>query len=253
MLLAIDIGNTHTVLGLMEAGRCTRTERIGTDPNRTGFECWMLLRAFLGEERPDGAILCSVVPPVTVTLDRTLRERLGLEPLLVGAGVKTGLNIRIENPGEAGADLVAAAVGALRQYTPPMILIDLGTATTFTALDSKGGFVGGAIAPGVVTALESLTGKTSLLPSIRLEAPKNAIGANTVDCMRSGAVLGAAAMLDGLVDRMAEELGGEVTVVATGGLASTVVPHMRRNGVILNDNLLFDGLWAIFQRNSKMV
>ncbi len=174
-----------------------------------------------------------------------------MEPLVVGAGVKTGLNIRLENPQEAGADLVAAAVGALRLYEPPLIVIDLGTATTFSALDRRGAFVGGVIAPGVVTGLEALTGKTSLLPSIRLEPPKRAIGANTVESMRSGTVLGAAAMLDGMVERMAEELGGNVTVVATGGLAGVIVPHMRRKNVLQNPTLLFDGLWAIWERAKR--
>ena len=168
---------------------------------------------------------------------------------MLGPGVKTGLNIKIDNPAQLGADLVAGAVGALEEYTMPCVVIDLGTATTLSVIDRNGAFLGGTIAAGVRLTLKALTENTAQLPSIPIEAPRSVIGANTVDSMQSGLVFGTAAMLDGLLDKIEEELGETPTVVATGGLAAEIIAHCRRN-IIYNENLLLDGLRAIYEKNN---
>lgn len=172
----------------------------------------------------------------------------GFAPMILGPGVKTGLNIKIDNPAQLGADLVAGAIGAIEKYPLPCIIIDLGTATTISAINKKGEFLGGAIAAGIHLTLEALTKNTAQLPLVGIEAPKSAIGRNTVDSMKSGLIFGAAAMLDGMIDRMEAELGGSASVVATGGLSGEVVPHCRRN-IAVDENLLLDGLKRIYAKN----
>ena len=254
MLLAVDIGNTHIVLGLMEEGRVLYSARMKTDREKTEHEYAALIRELLSFCRRgftvDGAAVSSVVPPLTGVVSKALRLLYGLDPIIVGAGVKTGLNIRIDNAGEAGSDLVTSAVGALRTVKPPFIIVDMGTATTFSCVDKNGCFVGGAICPGVGLSLDALCQKASLLPKISLEPPRAAIGRNTVDCMRSGSVLGTAAMVDGMLDRMAEELGGGVTFLATGGNAKGIVP-LCRNRIEVREHLIFEGLWSIYRRNQE--
>ena len=171
-------------------------------------------------------------------------------PLVVGPGIKTGLNILLDNPALAGGDLIVAAVAALAEYPAPMLIIDMGTATTITAIDEKKNYLGGCICPGVKISAEALSGRTAQLPAISLEAPKKAIGRNTIDSMRSGLMMGAAAMLDGMIDRMEEELGHPVTVVATGGIARFVIPMCRRE-IHYDKDLLLKGLLRLYENNKR--
>ncbi len=255
MLLAVDIGNTHICLGCMRGLEIVRTARLATDKLKTDFQYASDIRHFfdffdIDATALDGAIVSSVVPPLTNAFSGAVRLATGLTPMILGKGVRTGVNILIDDPAQTGADLVAAAAGALRLYTPPLILIDMGTATTISVINGQGAFIGGSIGPGVALGLAALSSGASQLPNISLEPPARVIGANTIDSMKSGAVLGAAAMLDGMIERIEEELGAQTTVVATGGIASSVVPLCRRR-IEVNDNLLLTGLAVIFEKNRK--
>lgn len=254
MLFAIDIGNTNITLGAYDSGILSFTARLATDPLKTSDQYSVEIKNILGLYGLDyntleDCIISSVVPAVGKSISDAVARLCGIVPLMLGPGVKTGLNIKIDNPAQLGADLVAGAVGALEEYTMPCVVIDLGTATTLSVIDRNGAFLGGTIAAGVRLTLKALTENTAQLPSIPIEAPRSVIGANTVDCMQSGLVFGTAAMLDGLLDKIEEELGEPPTVVATGGLASEIITHCRRN-IIYNENLLLDGLRAIYEKNN---
>lgn len=253
MLLAVDIGNSNIVLGGMKGQEICFISRLKTDAAQTtdqyAVELWGILALYgLTQKDIDRAIISSVVPQLNDAFCDAVKRATGVDPLLVGPGVKTGLNIRIDNPAQLGADMVVAAVGALSRYALPLILIDLGTATTFSVLDANGTFLGGSILPGVVISLEALTSRAAQLPGISLTAPKRAIGTNTIDCMRSGVLLGHASMLDGMIDRMEQELGQATTVVATGGLAPLVVSNCRHTITCDNDLMLY-GLSLIDHKN----
>jgi type III pantothenate kinase len=179
-----------------------------------------------------------------------VKKLTGKNSLIVGPGLKTGLNIKIENPSQTGADLVVGCVAALREHKPPMIVVDMGTATTMVVLDEAGALIGGCICPGVKISMDALTDRTALLPGLQLDQPKKAIGRNTVDCMRSGIMMGNAAMLDGMVERMEAELGQKCTVIATGGIAKFIVP-MCKTPVIYDKDLLVKGLAALYRDNKR--
>ena len=191
-----------------------------------------------------------MVPPLLNSFKTAIRKLTGKVPLVVGPGIKTGLNILLDNPALAGGDLIVAAVAALAEYPAPMLIIDMGTATTITAIDEKKNYLGGCICPGVKISAEALSGRTAQLPAISLEAPQKAIGRNTLDSMRSGLMMGAAAMLDGMIDRMEEELGHPVTVVATGGIARFVIPMCRRE-IHYDKDLLLKGLLRLYENNKR--
>lgn len=253
MLLCVDIGNTNITLGGYRDDTLVFTARLASDAQRTAdqyaVELYDILRLNgCSAAQAQGAILSSVVPTLTDALCRALQKLFGFMPMVLGPGVKSGLNIKIDNPAQLGADLVAGAIGAMAKFPLPCIIIDLGTATTISVLNAKGEFLGGAIAAGIRLTLEALTKNTAQLPLVGIEAPKSVIGSNTIDCMKSGLILGAAAMLDGLIDRMETELGGSASVVATGGLAREVVPHCRRE-IQVDENLLLDGLKRIYEKN----
>ena len=255
LVLAVDIGNTNIVTGVVKDGAPLFVERISTDREKTDLEYAVTLKTILeihnlSQSCFAGSIISSVVPPVTATVKSALHKLSGRDPLVVGPGVKTGLNIKIENPSALGSDLVVDAVAGIAEYPTPLLIIDMGTATTISAIDKKGVYLGGVIIPGAKVALDSLSSKASQLPHISFEAPKKAIGTNTVECMKSGAILGNASMLDGMIDRMEEELGEPATVVATGGLAQFVIPHCRRK-IIYDDLLLLKGLNIIYQKNTE--
>lgn len=254
MLFAIDIGNTNITLGAYDSGILSFTARLATDPLKTSDQYAVEIKNILGLYGLDyntleDCIISSVVPAVGKSVSDAVARLCGIVPLMLGPGVKTGLNIKIDNPAQLGADLVAGAVGALEEYTMPCVVIDLGTATTLSVIDRNGAFLGGTIAAGVRLTLKALTENTAQLPSIPIEAPRSVIGANTVDSMQSGLVFGTAAMLDGLLDKIENELGETPTVVATGGLAAEIIAHCRRN-IIYNENLLLDGLRAIYEKNN---
>lgn len=254
MLLAVDIGNTNITLGLYDEEVLVFTARLATNVSYTADQYAVEIKNILWlhgcrHEDIEDAIISSVVPPVGKAVSNAVSMLCHIVPLELGPGVKTGLNIKIDNPAQLGADLAAAAAGALHEYTMPCIIIDMGTATTISVLDEKGAFLGGAIAAGVNLTLKALAENTSQLPNIRIEAPSKVIGSNTVDCMRSGLIYGTAAMLDGIIDRIEAELGAAATVVATGGLSREIIGHCERN-IIYNENLLLDGLRVIYEKNN---
>ena len=253
MILAIDAGNTHIVFGCIEGEEIVHISRAATDISMTADELAIKLKMFLEFAGIDpkgfeGAMISSVVPPINGALKKAVKMVTGQDALCVGTGLKTGLNILIDNPAQLGADLVAGAVAALHKYSAPLIIFDMGTATTVSVIDKKGSYLGGAIIPGVVLSLNALSKSTSQLPKVSLEPPKRCIGTNTIDCMRSGAVFSAAAMMDGMIDRIEDELGYSTTVVATGGIAISIVPLCRHN-VICDSDLLLTGLAALYRKN----
>ena len=253
MILAIDVGNTNIVIGCMEEDRVLFTERLSTDPVKTSLEYAILFRVALDLHRIDvndleGTVISSVVPPITPVIKTAIRKITGKKALVLGPGTKTGLSIRIDDPSSVGADLVAGAVGALAKYRPPLVVIDMGTATTLSVVDREGNYLGGSIMPGLRLNLSSRVSEASMLHGISLDMPKRAIGRNTVDAMRSGLVLGHAAMIDGLLDRMEEEMGEKMTAVATGGLAQSVIPVCRHE-IRLDNTLLLTGLKVIYDKN----
>lgn len=255
MILAVDIGNTNIVLGCIEGEKILFEARMATDPVKTSDQYCAELKNMLGlfEVNPtqiDGSIVASVVPPVLNSFRTAIRKLTGTSCMVVGPGIKTGLNIHMDNPAEVGSDLIVAAVAAIAEYGAPLLLVDMGTATTITAVDESGTFVGGCICPGVKISLEALTGRTAQLPGISLDEPQHAIGKNTRDCMRSGIMLGAAAMLDGLLDRMEAELGCEAKTVATGGISQFVIPLCHRK-LIYDRALMLKGLLLLYRRNSR--
>ena len=255
MILTVDIGNSNIVLGCAQGDKILHVVRMHTDPLKTSDEYWAQLQMQLQARGIDsstieGSIIASVVPQVLNSFQTAILKLTGKPSLVVGPGLKTGLNIRIENPNQLGADLVVGAVAALKLYKPPLVVVDMGTATTLVVLDENGTLVGGAICPGVQMSLNALTENTALLPGIQLDKPKRAIGRNTVDCMRSGIMYGTADMLDGLIDRMQKELGKEVTVVCTGGLARFVTPLCKK-AMHYEKDLLTQGLLHLYRENKK--
>ena len=255
MLLAIDIGNTNLVIGCVHDDKILFKARIATDRTRTsdqyGVEIKSMLEAY-GVKRSDieDCIISSVVPPVFNSVRTGVIKIIGKQPMVVGPGLKTGLNIHVDVPSQVGSDRIVIAVAALAEYKAPLLLMDLGTATTIEAVEPDNVYMGGVIIPGVRVSLDALTSRAAQLPGISLDQPKQVIGKNTVDCMRSGMMYGTAAMIDGLVERMEEELGHRCTLIATGGLAQFIAPLCKRE-IILDKDLLMKGLNIIYKKNKK--
>lgn len=255
MILVVDIGNSNVVIGGVKEEEIVFEARLRTDATKTSDEYGIDLKSILDIHGIDksvieGAIIASVVPQVLNTFQVAILKLTGKKALVVGPGLKTGLNIAIDNPSQTGADLVVGCVAALREHQPPMIIIDMGTATTMAVLDKNGSFIGGSISPGVKISMDALTGGTALLPGLQLDQPKKAIGRNTTDCMRSGIMMGAACMLDGMIDRMEEELGYQTKVIVTGGIARFVIPMCRKE-MTYDRNLLLKGLAALYRENKR--
>ncbi len=255
MILAIDVGNTHIVIGCIEDGEILSIDRIQTHPGETATEYAIKLKQVvelhgLDPKGFEGAILSSVVPPVTGALLSAVRTLTGCRCLVVGPGMKTGMNVRIDDPASLAADLVVGCVAAINCYGAPVIVLDLGTATTIVAVDGNNCYLGGAILPGVRTSYAALSSDTSLLPDISIYPPKKCVGTNTMDAMRSGAIFGTASAIDGMIDRMEEELGHPSKLVATGGLAQFVTPYCRHE-IIYDGDLLLKGLWTLYQKNKR--
>ncbi len=255
MLLAIDIGNTNIVIGCIKDDVIQFKARIATDRTRTsdqyGVEIKNMLEAF-GIRREDisDCIISSVVPPVFNSVRTGVIKVIGRQPMVVGPGLKTGLDIHVDTPSQVGSDRIVIAVAALAEYEAPLILMDLGTATTIEVVEAPRTYIGGVIYPGVRLSLEALTSRAAQLPGISLDKPKQIIGKNTVDCMRSGMMYGTAAMLDGVIDRMEEELGHKATLIATGGLAQFITP-LCKHDILLEKDLLLKGLNIIYKKNKK--
>ena len=255
MIIVFDVGNTCTTIGFFCENELKGSVRMSTDVVRTGDQYAVDLYNLIKIEGFDfdcfdGAIAASVVPAVNGALKTAVKKVLGLSLCIVGPGVKTGLNIKIDNPAQLGADLAVGGVAAIAKYDLPCIIFDMGTANTISVINKKGEFLGGTISAGMGISLDALASKTAQLPYIELENPGSVIGTNTIESMKSGLVYGTAAMMDGMAERIEEELGERATLVATGGRAASVVAHCKRD-YILNSDLLLEGLAIIYYKNRE--
>ncbi len=255
MILAVDIGNSNIVIGCFEDDRVLFIERLSTNQQCTDLEYVISVKNILELNSIDvsdieGCIMSSVVPSVSETVKSALERLTHTRVMTVGPGIKTGLKIMLDNPVQLGSDRVADAVAAVNLYKPPLIIIDMGTATTVSVIDEEKNYLGGMIIPGLRVSLDSLTMRTSQLPKIGIEPPKRVIGANTVECMKSGIIYYSAAGIDGVIDRIEETLGSRCTVVSTGGLADKIIPHCKRD-IIIDEQLLLKGLMIIYDKNKK--
>ncbi|MBI4294973.1 MAG: type III pantothenate kinase [Chloroflexi bacterium] len=251
MLLAIDVGNTNVVMGVFRGEKLEGTWRIATDVHKMADEYGVLLLNLLSHEMPgqvtiDDAILCSVVPPLVTTFEDLCQRYFGISPMVVDAGIKTGIRISMDNPREVGADRIVNAVAAHHLYGCPIIVIDFGTATTLDAVSQGGEYLGGAIAPGIGIAADALFQRASKLPRIELVLPKKAIGRNTVTAMQSGLLFGYIGLIESLVNRMRQEMGVKAKVVATGGLsrlfarATSVIDEVNLDLTLIGLHLIYD-------------
>lgn len=253
MLLAIDVGNTNMVFGLYDGDRLRGSFRISTNAERTSDELGMQIAQYyhlhdLDITRTDAVIIASVVPPVMYTLINAIRKYLHVQPLIAGRDVDIGVENRYTNPREVGVDRLVNAVSAIRRYGKPLIIVDIGTATTFDAIDGNGAYQGGAIFPGLKVAMEALFLKASKLPRVDIERPEHAIGKTTVQSMQSGAVRGYVGALTGIISDIKAELGGKACVVATGGMGRMMAEYC---GLIdeVDPNLTLEGLRLIYENN----
>lgn len=256
MLLAVDIGNTNIVFGCVnDDDEIVVFERISTNHSATSAEYASLIKNLLEMNSfplssITDAVMSSVVPSVTTTVKEAVRKLFGVDVMVAGPGVKTGLNILIDNPRQLGSDQAVDAVAAINSYPVPQIIIDMGTATTMSVVDSKKNYLGGLIMTGMRVATDALIQRTAQLPKIDFDLPDSIIGTNTIDCMKNGALYSNACALDGIIERIEEKLGEKCTVIATGGLAEVVVPLCRRD-IILDKDLLIKGLTIIYRKNQK--
>jgi len=255
MLLAIDIGNSNIVVGVFDKEKVKATWRIATGVHRMWDEYAIILINLLATQtlklsQIDGVVMCSVVPPIGHVWEEMSKRYIGMEPLVVGAGVKTGVRIALDNPREVGADRVVHAAAAHHLYGGPCIIIDMGTATTFDVVSKEGDHLGGAIAPGIIIATEALTARTSALPRIDLVRPKRAIGKSTVAAMQSGIVFGYVGLIEGIVKRIKEEFGSPMKVIATGGNAALIARETKIIDIVEED-LILVGLRVIWEMNKS--
>jgi type III pantothenate kinase len=256
MILTVDVGNTNIVLGVWQGDKLQFVSRVQTDREKTRDSYAIEIRNILSlyevsAKAIEGAIISSVVSQVSSPLANAIEMLCGKTPLIVGPGVKTGLNILIENPAQLGSDMVVDAVGAIAKYDKPLILIDLGTATKIFAVDKNNGFLGCSIMPGIMIGLEALSNRTATLPKIGLDPPREVIGRTSIDSMKSGSVYGTASMIDGMVERYEKALGQKATVVATGGFSGDIVRHCKR-AVIHDPNLTLEGLYRVYIKNRDL-
>ncbi|MCL2034922.1 MAG: type III pantothenate kinase [Oscillospiraceae bacterium] len=255
MILTVDVGNTNIKFGAWDKDELVFISRLQTNTLKTRDEYainlvdMLKLKAF-NSSQFDGAIISSVVPPLSMALLEAVRDVIQTKRIfLVSPKLKTGMKVKLDSPDTLGSDMVCCAVSAAEKYTMPCIIIGMGTATTIFALDKDGFFLGGSLAPGVVISLEALASKTAQLPHISLDSPAGVIGTNTVDCMKSGAVYGAASMLDGMIRRIKKEIGApDASVVASGGITPFVIPYCEEP-VTFDDSLVLKGLKLIYDMN----
>lgn len=253
MLLAIDIGNTNIVLGGISNKKIHFIARLSTERNLSKDQYTVQIKSILEIYNIDinmieDCIISSVVPPVLDSVSGAVFSIVGKNPMIVGPGIKTGLNILMDNPAQVGADLIVNAVACINEYKAPLIIIDMGTATTISVIDKNENYIGGCIMPGVKISMNALSNMAAQLPYISLEEPKKTFGKNTIDCMRSGIIFGNASMLDGMIERIEEDLGEKATTIATGGLSGSIVPYCKKD-IIYDDNLMLKGLLCIYSKN----
>lgn len=254
MILTIDIGNSNIMLGGFTNDELSFVVSISTETQKTSDEYASKILgviALYGVDRKniDGAIISSVVPPLNSVMKEAVKLIWGIDSLMVGPGIKTGINIHCDTPSSVGADLICACVAAHGIYGSPSLIVDMGTATKMTVVNEKGAFIGVSIIPGVLMGLNSLAEDTAQLPKVELEAPRNVIGKNTSDSMRSGVIYGNASMVDGMIDRINAEVGFELPVYATGGLASMIVPHCKHD-IKIDEYLVLKGLNILYNKNN---
>lgn len=254
MVLTIDIGNSNIIFGGFVANELKFVARMATDTTKTSDEYAsniLNILALHSVQRKEiaGAIISSVVPPLNRVIKKAVRLIYGVEALLVGPGIKTGLGIQCDNPSSVGADIICACVASHNVYGSPSLIIDIGTATKMSVVNDKGAFIGVSIIPGVMMGLNALSERTAQLPKIDLSAPPSVIGKNTIDCMKSGVVFGNASLIDGMIERINEEYGSELNILVTGGLASTIIPHCKHK-MTLDKNLVLKGLNIIYNKNN---
>jgi len=255
MLLAVDIGNTNIKLGIFEGDKLKATWNLATDTHTTPDEYGAVLLNLM--ERKEilpstvaAVVLCGVVPPLLHTFMQLCKKYLNTKPLVVEAGVKTGMRICLDNPREVGPDRVVGAVAAQNLYGKPLIVIDLGTATTFDVVSKEGDYLGGAIAPGIAIASEALFARTAVLPRIELIRPRHVIGRNTISAMQSGIIFGYIDLIEGMIRRIEQELGSKMKVVATGGQAYPFAEEITAIDVV-NPNLTLIGLRLVYEMNKE--
>lgn len=253
MILVMDVGNTNIVLGIFDKSRLLHHWRLSTNRRATEDEYGVLVHhlfdmAGIRFEQIEGVIISSVVPPLMFALEQFCVKYLHISPMIVGPGIKTGLNIRYENPREVGADRIVNAVSAIELYGPPLVIVDFGTATTYCYIDESGNYLGGAITPGIGISTEALYQHAAKLPRIELTKPKNIIGRNTVQSMQAGIVYGYAGQVDGIVERIAEQYKSDPHVVATGGLAELIAGESKTIKTV-NPLLTLQGLQILYERN----
>jgi type III pantothenate kinase len=253
MLLVFDIANTNIKIGLFDGDKLRANWRISTGVHRTADEYGIMLLNLLRHQKiqtqdiTEGAISC-VVPPLLTIFNELMQKYFNVKPLVVGPGVKTGVRIRMDNPREVGADLIANAAAALKLYKPPVIVVAMGTATAFATVSRDGDYLGGVIAPGIGISAEALYTRTAALPRVDLVRPKKTIGPNTVAAMQSGIVLGWVGLIDGIVERIQEELGEKAMVVATGGYANIIAKESKTIDKV-NPDLTLTGIKTIYDMN----
>lgn len=255
MFLAIDIGNTNIVIGKYVDEKLVYVSRIMTDACKSESEYAVKIQSILSLDKEnvgkiDGAIISSVVPPLTNGIKAAIKMLYNIDALVVGPGIKTGINLQVDNPSQVGADLICACVAAYNKYETPALIIDMGTATKLMLVDNNAVFVGVSIIPGIELSLRALSGGTAQLPQISLDAPKHVMARNTVECMQSGAIFGNASMIDGMIDRVLNECGEVKSFIATGGYAKSVIPYCTHD-ITIDENLILDGLYVIYNKNHK--
>lgn len=256
MILTVDVSNTNVVFAVMEDEKVLSTVCLLSDRQRPADEYaalvgWGFQQRGYDLKKMEGAIIASVVPSMTPAIREAVRQVSGCTPFVIGPGVKTGLNIRLEDPAELGGDFVASAVAAIATYQMPCVIVEIGTAVAMGILDRNASYIGGVISPGPRVSQEALARGAALLPNVSVTPTASVISKSTATSMQSGIVNGSAAMIDGLLDRIEEELGQKVTVVAAGDWAETIIPRCRRKDITIDNDILMRGLWDIYKKNRR--